>query len=602
MTAITRRRFLRGAGVASAGAAAAALVGCGEGKPRPAPAVSPTPTAPPSAVTRGGVLRAYNFNAMTPDTFDPHLTQFGPIANVHSAIFSRILRYEDERAGIIAPDLADGMPEQPDDHTYIIRLREDVRFHDDDRLRRTHASAAGRALEASDVKFSIERQLNRNSPQAARFFHRSGWGAIDRIDVQDARTLAITLKSPTAPFLGMLAGRQAFILPREVVDRGRDEMNGDGALLGTGPFMLETFEPGVVVRLKRNPAWFARDDEGAGSRPFLDGYAAYLSPQEDTFTRAAFSRRLIDSTPFVDSAALDVERKTNLSDIVLEEADAGAVLAARLLLDRAPFRDDRIRRALHLAIDRRSLRDLLYPPMDGRPSARLSGPVAPAMADIALPNDELTRNPGYRENRAEDLLEARQLWTAATGGAAIGELRIFFAGTPRTIPDIAAAAVQRQLQEAFLVPVVTQVDITGTNLISAALARNIEGATEGVASFTFMLEDGGVDLDDWLYPHFRSSGPKNTYRLQDPTLDTQLDKQRAELDNEERARLGLAIQEYLIGQVNARLDLLAPVDRRLTWGYVRNRYHGLWHGTDDHLAGTWLDTAHPAIRTRPETI
>ena len=47
--------------------------------------------------------------------------------NMHSAVFSRLLRYDDERAGTIAPDLAAAMPEQPDETTYVITLRDGVR-------------------------------------------------------------------------------------------------------------------------------------------------------------------------------------------------------------------------------------------------------------------------------------------------------------------------------------------------------------------------------------------------------------------------------------------------------------------------------------------
>src|SRR4029077_1074780 len=104
---------------------------------------------------------------------------------------------------------------------------------------------------------------------------------------------------------------------------------------------------------------------------------------------------IVDATGFSDPAALDMERKTNLADITLEETDAASVLAARLLLDRAPFLDDRVRRAVHLALDRRALIDLLYPTMDGHPSAKLTGPIAPAMGTRAIAPEDLDRRPGY---------------------------------------------------------------------------------------------------------------------------------------------------------------------------------------------------------------
>jgi ABC-type transport system substrate-binding protein len=548
------------------------------------------------------MLRAFNFNAQVQDALDPHLTQYGPVANMHSAVFSKLLRYDDEVTGTIAPDLAEALPEQPDALTYIFKLRDGVRFHNTPRALAAFPLAANRALEASDVKYSFERQMNGNSPQAARFFRSGLWNVIDRIEAPDVRTLTFRLKRPVAPFAAFLASRHAFVLPREVVDRGRDEANSDAAMIGTGPFLLEAWAPGVAVRLRRNPRWFARNDAAntlGGDRPFIDGYDAFYAPQEDVFQRAAFDRRLIDTTGFTDPTALDLARKTNLADIALEERRCGGILASRFLLDRPPFRDDRVRRAIHLAVDRRSLADLLYPPIDGRASADLSGAVAPAMERWATPPAELAKRPGYGAARKSDITEAKQLWAAALGDAPIGELAIFFAGVPRIIPERAVEAIRRQLFDVLGVPIRPTVDASGSAVIGSALGKNIEGATEGTVSFTFMLEDGGVDLDEWVYPHFRSGDAMNTYRLQDPTLDALLDKQRAEFDEDARRKIGLDVQEYLLANVNARIEYLAPVDRRLTWGYVRNSHHPLWNGSDFALADTWLDATHPAWQGRP---
>ena len=119
-----------------------------------------------------------------------------------------------------------------------------------------------------------------------------------------------------------------------------------------------------------------------------------------------------------------------------------------------------------------------------------------------------------------------------------------------------------------------------------------------MAPFTFGFEDGGVDLDDWLYPQFRSgAADEHLPRCRTRTLDAMLDKQRAEFDADARRKLGLDIQDYLLANVNARLEYLAPVERRLTWGYVRNSHMPIWYGSNEHLADTWLDTSHPAAVT-----
>ncbi|MHB8516033.1 MAG: ABC transporter substrate-binding protein [Dehalococcoidia bacterium] len=599
---ITRRSFLAGSMAAATAGGAAALFGYVRGRTgHRATSARSAPTLL-SVGSRGGVLRAYNFDATIEDTLDPHLTQMGPVVNMHSAVFSKLLQYDDERAGAIVPDLCERMPEQPDRLTYLIRLRPGVRFHDTLRIRYAHPTTAGRPLDATDVKYSIERQMNASSPQRRRFFRADEWSAIDKIEATGPLTLTIKMKTPVAPFVGFLAGRHAFIIPREVVDF-RDEAKRDIDMVGSGPFMLDTWKPGSAVTLVRNPQWFARDDHASGDgapRPFLDGYEAQFSPQQDVLQQVVFERKRIDTTGFSDVKALDQEQKTNLADILLEQTDAGGMLASRLLLDRPPFKDDRVRRALHLGVDRRALAAALYPPMAGAPSARLSGAVAP-VSSWALPQEELLKRPGYRTGteRDDDLRTARQLLSAALGATPAGDLGVTFAGVPKLIPDRAAEVFQRQMQEALGVRITRSTDPSGYALIAYALTRNLEGASDGVVPFTFGFEDGGVDLDEWVYPQFRSGQPMNSYRLEDPTLDAMLDKQRQEFDARARHKQGLAIQDYLLAQVNARLEYLAPVSRRLTWGYVRNSSMPIWYGSRYKLADTWLDTSHPAWTARP---
>jgi ABC-type transport system substrate-binding protein len=592
----SRRQLLRGAASIGAASVAALAVGCEErnrrvGTPTPGSTATPAPSAP----SRGGILRTYNFDALTPETLDPHLLRGGPMANVHSAIFSKLVRFEDEAAGTIEPDLAASLPEQPDELTYVFTLRHGVTFHASPRAQATFPSVAGRALTANDVKFSIERQFAEDGAGTSRFPRRAAFNVIERVTAIDEQTVRLTLKMPVAPLLAMMAERHAAILAPETIDLSIGQINAPDALIGSGPFYLESFEAGFAAKLRRNDAWFAARDRVDGPpRPYLDGYDAFLLPQQDAFQRDAFERGFVDATEFVDPAAFDRARTTNLEDIVVEERDAGGLLASRLLTDRAPFLDDRARRAVHLAVDRRALASLLYPPAGNAASARLSGPIPPALERWAIHEGALRNRPGYGDERVEAVAEARALWSAAQGDAPVTELRIVIAGAPRTLSELAAAALRRQINEAIGVTVVTSTDPTGDALIASGLRLNVEGAAEGAVSFTFAFEDGGVDLDDSLYGLFRSGAAGNTFRLQDATLDAMLDKQRGEFDAEERHDRGIAIQDYLLAHVNARLEYLAPVRRRLTWGYVRQPFLPLWYGNDEKLANVWLDTSHPA--------
>ena len=116
--------------------------------------------------TTGGTYRYFGFDALTLDSYDPHQTQFGPMYNLHSAVFSKVLTYLDEYQEIMAPDLSDGMPEQVDDVTYTITLRPNATYHDNPSLPDASARVGQRAVTAEDVKFMMERQVNTASPAA----------------------------------------------------------------------------------------------------------------------------------------------------------------------------------------------------------------------------------------------------------------------------------------------------------------------------------------------------------------------------------------------------------------------------------------------------
>jgi hypothetical protein len=170
---------------------------------------------------------------------------------------------------------------------------------------------------------------------------------------------------------------------------------------------------------------------------------------------------------------------------------------------------------------------------------------------------------------------------------------------PKGIAATGVPELQRQLRDALGINVVPTVDSSGYALMAFAFGRNLDGAVSGTVPLTFALDDACVDLDDAVYAQFHSGQPLNTYRLQDPALDALLDKSRAEFDTDTRHRLGIDIQNYLLRNVNGRIEYCAPIVRRLRWGYVRNSRQPISDGSDYNLADVWLDSSHPAFPAHP---
>ncbi len=601
---LSRRRVLAGAASVGAGLAALSLVGCEEEAEKAAtPTASPLATPSPAAGlrpleparSRGGILRWTGFDPLPLDTLDPHQTQLGPLFNMHSAVFSKVLKYEDVAEGIIGTDLAETMPETPDNLTYVVKIRPNVRFHDSEKIRKDFPQLAGRQLTAEDIKYSIERQVNKESPKSALFYRMSQWETVDKIEVVDSLTLRLTTKRPIAPFVHYLADTNSFIIAKELVDLDKDEMDSPDRMIGTGPFILDKFVALQAVRCVRNPDWFAKDDLadiGLPDRPILDGYEAVYRPEDDTTIQAAFRSKQVDSTEFVVEA--NVEVVTSELGAEFDEVTETGWINSRLLIGdspaaTSPLKDLRLRQAVSIAIDRNRLGQQMYGGF-----FVLQSPVGQAVKKWALPMSELTKKRGYRfraDEREEDLVEARRLWEAA-GGPDIGPVEIVYGGIPENVKNV-FPQFQRMLADNLGWEVTGQLDPTGYVTIA-------QGVLEKRMVFVFGYDNGWIDLDDWVYPYFHSQGSKNSFMLSDPTLDDMLDAQRVEFDWQRRQQLGYDIQHYLLDKVLARLDWISNVARWAEWPYHRNRRPQPWFGYLFNLANEWLDREHPTYQGRPE--
>jgi ABC-type transport system substrate-binding protein len=547
---------------------------------------------------RGGVYRDYSFDALALDTMDPHQTQFGPIYNMHSAVFSRVLQYDDEVEGTIGPDLADGMPETPDELTYVVKIRKGATFHDTPQIRADFPNTAGREVNIDDVIFSIERQINDSSPNKALYYRSGHWKTIDKIERVDDHTVRITTKAPTAPFLHYLADRNAHIIPKEIV--GADDIIAEPKfMVGSGPFVLDNFTAVEVVKVRRNPNWFAKDDKpelGTG-RPFIDGYDSLWTPQSDATQEAALLARQVDETGFEDDANTGRVGADTSKFRLLSQPTAGWVNSRLWMSEKSVFKDDRLRKALHLAVDRKRIGEQIFPAEEGRSGYVLQGPVGFAMPLWALPQDEVESLPGYRaDKKADDIAEAKALWDAAGGPSSVD---ILFAGVPTYIPQKALPEFKRQLKESLGVDVREEVDPTGYTKLAQCLLRNTADAGEETCAFTWGFDNGWIDLDDWLYPYFYTGATKNSFLLSDPALDKLLDEQRGEFEYEARRDKGYEIQRYLLDKTFARLDYAAPIGRTAQWTYIRNAFTATWFGHRYFHADMWIDQDDPNYSGRP---
>jgi peptide/nickel transport system substrate-binding protein/oligopeptide transport system substrate-binding protein len=164
-----------------------------------------------------------------------------------------------------APELAErwDFAEGPGGPLYTFHLRRGVRFHN------------GRELTSSDVRYSFERVLRKETlshsawvmlPIAGAAEFRDGRAAtVAGIETPSPHVVRLRLREPFGPFLSHMAMGNAAIVPREEVERAED-LPFSRRPVGTGPFRFVRWRDNDVVELVRNEDYFAGAPKLAGVR------------------------------------------------------------------------------------------------------------------------------------------------------------------------------------------------------------------------------------------------------------------------------------------------------------------------------------------------
>lgn len=196
-------------------------------------------------------------------------------------VFEPLYQYHHlRRPYTIIPCLAAALPEATNDPlTWIIRIRDDVRFHDD----ACFADGRGRYLVAADIARTYCRIADPRSPATAWSMlaghivgldaYRSGLAdgqdgsssAVEGLRVIDDRTLQIRLTAPWPQMAMVMAHPGTAIVPMEAVERYGFRFGTHA--IGTGPYRLAVLEPNVRVELRRWDGWRSEpypDDGGPG--------------------------------------------------------------------------------------------------------------------------------------------------------------------------------------------------------------------------------------------------------------------------------------------------------------------------------------------------
>ena len=312
-------------------------------------------------------------------SIDPHFSQTGPSQATASAIFERLVTFDDHLQ--LHPALAASWTVEPP-LTWTIHLRPGVRFHD------------GAELTAADVAYSLDR-VRRIPRSPAPFTHAVT--NVAAVEIIDPLTLRIRTTRPT-PLLMEQIGL-VYILPAKLgPDVGNEQFNTGKAAVGTGPYRFQSWVPNDRVVLAANPTWW-------GGKPEWDRITLRFIPNSAARVAALLSGDvdLIDSVAPADAAALTRNPAATLYSSATNRIIYLALDAARAQSPfvtaangRNPLQDVRVRRALSMMINRQAIAERvlngaavpsgqIVPPGEGGHSDALRpAPYDPAAAKALL--------------------------------------------------------------------------------------------------------------------------------------------------------------------------------------------------------------------------
>ena len=350
MKRISRRNFLKVAGVS---AAALGLAACGGSKS------GSTATSGSAAGSTAGGTNTAGFTVQygsNPETLDPALNSAIDGANTIITIFEPLLLINENNE--VIGGQAESWEASEDGLTWTFTMRDGLKWSD------------GTDLNAKDFEYSFKRMVDPNTAapyaetclgmidgfeEAAGFPDADGNPTVDpnpeALNVkasEDGKTLTIVLSYPCSYF-----DKMAAFATMSPVQQATVEANGDSwctsadTFVSNGPYMITDWTPSERIVLTKNPNYVG----GWDSSKIVSDTITLLLLEDSSASFAAYNSgeaQLIKDVPTDEIPSLT--KAEDGGDFYVDTI-LGTYYVS-LNLQRDPFKDAKVRKALSLAIDR----------------------------------------------------------------------------------------------------------------------------------------------------------------------------------------------------------------------------------------------------------
>jgi peptide/nickel transport system substrate-binding protein len=266
---------------------------------------------------------------------DPIFTSAGPTSCHGWAIYDTLFGINAKREPL--PQMAEGYTLSDDSRTYLIRLREGLKFHN------------GEPVRAQDCAPSLIRWAARDT------LGQTVWQYVDSCGAQDDRTLRIVMKQPIAIFIGAIARGSPgapLIMPEHVAKT--DPYKQSTETIGSGPyrFLANEFVSGAHVAYARFVDYVPRPEPAewsiGGKVEYFDRVEWRIIPDSTTAT-AALQRGEVDWYEVVEPDLVPLLRRNDNIRLVPQNP-TGYNGTLRFNTLQPPFDNVKARRAVMMGV------------------------------------------------------------------------------------------------------------------------------------------------------------------------------------------------------------------------------------------------------------
>jgi peptide/nickel transport system substrate-binding protein len=456
----------------------------------------------------------------------------------------------------LEPWLAESWTVSPDGLTYTLKLRGGVTFSD------------GAPFTSADVLFAFKAIYDEKMPPILGESIRVG-GKMLSVSAPDTGTVVVRFPAPFGPGIRLLDN--LVILPRHKLEAALnagtlatawDLATPPSEIVGLGPFVLKTYQPGQRLILERNPRYWRKDERGQ-QLPVLDRLTLEIVPDQNA-ELIALETGQIDFTQTEvrpdDYAALkrDAEaKKLLILDLgVGLDADSfwmnlrpnGPAAAKRPWLLR-----QELRAAISHAVDRAAFAETVFLGA----AVPVYGPITPGNQRWYSPDlpkydydpaaaRRLLARLGLSDRNGDGILEDRS-------GAAAGFTILTSKGTSAL--DRGAAFIAQELKKVGL-------DVTVAALDSGAAVDRLQRGDYEAVYFRFLTTDLDPALNielwvSWGSAHVWNPGQAKPATDWERQVDELMTRQVTALDQAQRKALFDQVQKIVAEQA-PMIQFVAP--------------------------------------------